>query len=43
MKLSKAIVVYDSRTGNTKKIAKKIAEGLEAELVNIHEGPIFSS
>jgi len=29
-KMSKAIVLYNSRTGNTKKVAMKIAEGLGA-------------
>ena len=29
--MSKAIVIYNSRGGNTKKVAEKIAEGLEAD------------
>ncbi|MBD3191547.1 MAG: hypothetical protein GF308_12935 [Candidatus Heimdallarchaeota archaeon] len=41
--MSKWIVVYDSRSGNTKKIAKKIAEGLNSELSNIHQEPLYSS
>ncbi len=32
--MKKAIVIYNSRGGNTKKIAEKIAEGLESECVN---------
>lgn len=30
----KAIVIYNSRGGNTRKVAEKIAEGLEVECVN---------
>ncbi|MFW9921787.1 MAG: flavodoxin family protein [Candidatus Thorarchaeota archaeon] len=32
--MAKAIVIYNSRGGNTKKVATKIAEGLGAEIVN---------
>ncbi len=32
--MGKAIVLYNSRGGNTEKIAKKIAEGLDAECYN---------
>jgi hypothetical protein len=37
--MTKAIVVYNSRTGNTEKIAKQIAEGLSADYRNINNVP----
>ncbi|WP_457556630.1 flavodoxin family protein [Candidatus Harpocratesius sp.] len=32
--MKKAVVLYNSRTGNTEKVAKKISEGLEADCFN---------
>jgi flavodoxin len=37
--MSKAIVIYNSRSGNTKEVATKIAEGLGADLVSYKEIP----
>lgn len=37
--MGKAIVIYNSRSGNTKKVATKIAEGLGADLVSYKEIP----
>ncbi len=37
--MSKAIVLYNSRTGNTKQVAMKIAEGLETECKSYKEIP----
>jgi len=37
--MAKAIVIYNTRSGNTKNVAAKIAEGLEADLVNHKEIP----
>ncbi len=37
--MGKAIVIYNTRSGNTKKVATKIAEGLGAELVSYKEIP----
>ncbi|MHA1503525.1 MAG: flavodoxin family protein [Candidatus Heimdallarchaeota archaeon] len=37
--MGKAIVIYNSRTGNTKKVAMKIAEGLGAESASLGKIP----
>jgi len=37
--VGKAIVLYNSRTGNTKKVAMKIAEGLGAECASLGKIP----
>lgn len=37
--MGKAIVIYNTRSGNTKKVAAKIAEGLGADLVSYKEIP----
>ena len=37
--MTKAIVIYNSKGGNTKKVAEKIAEGLEAECVSYKKIP----
>jgi len=37
--MSKAIVIYNTRGGNTKKVATKIAEGLGADLINQRKIP----
>lgn len=37
--MGKAIVIYNSRSGNTKKVAAKIAEGLGADLASHKEIP----
>lgn len=39
IKMSKAIVLYNSRGGNTEKVAKKIADGLEAEIRDLRNIP----
>lgn len=41
--MSEAIVLYNSRGGNTKKIAQKIAEGLEADCKSHREIPDLSN
>lgn len=37
--MGKAIVIYNSRTGNTKKVADKIAEGLGADCASLGKIP----
>lgn len=37
--MKKSIVIYNSRGGNTKKVATNIAEGLDAEVVNSRKIP----
>ncbi|MCK5299396.1 MAG: flavodoxin domain-containing protein [Candidatus Heimdallarchaeota archaeon] len=37
--MGKAIVIYNTRSGNTEKVATKIAEGLGADLVSYKEIP----
>ena len=37
--MGKAIVIYNSRTGNTKKVAMKIAEGLGADCASLGKIP----
>lgn len=40
--MSKSIVIYNSRGGNTEKVASSIAEGLETEAVNSDQIPDLS-
>jgi NAD(P)H dehydrogenase (quinone) len=35
VEMSKILVIYYSRTGNTEKMAKAIAEGIEEEKVDV--------